>query len=61
MDPLPLLGPQAEGTLPSNVVTKEFCNIIVGNLDMRFLFPDTLVRRWGFFVSFFSFFLWDDG
>lgn len=52
MDPLPLLGPQAEGTLLSNMVTKEFCDIIAGNLDMRFLFPETLVRRWVFLQVF---------
>lgn len=55
MDRFPLLAPQAEGTLPSNLTTKDvMCGIIDGNLVICFFFPETLFRT-HFFASFFVF------
>lgn len=48
MEQFPLQRPQAEGIVPSNLLTKELHDIIVGNLDISciiFLFPETLLRR----------------
>lgn len=56
MDRFPLLAPQAEGTLPSNLTTKDvMCGIIDGNLVICFFFPETLFRT-HFFASFFRVF-----